>query len=339
MVDHVNGQKPRVYVIGTGGSISFLGDYRTDYINYSYGGKNLTIQQMLERVPEINDFAETLPEQLINVGSTDVSPVHWLQLAQRINQIFRDDPQAAGVAVAHGTATLEETAYFLNLTVKSAKPVVVTGAMRPPTGMGTDADVNLMDCVRVAASPQAACRGVLTVLNNEIQAARDVTKTNSYRLETFRSNELGVLGYADSDEEVVFYRTPVKAHTEAAEFDVDGLAELPRVDIAYAYAGADGVAIKALADAGAPGLVAAGLGSGGSSPEFMLGLREVKARGVQVVIASQTGNGRVMRTRRFTEEGYIVADNLSPKKARILLMLALTATQDPEEIQRMFLTY
>ncbi len=339
MVDHVNGQKPRVYVIGTGGSISFLGDFRTDYINYSYGGNHLTIQQMLERVPEINDFAETLPEQLINVGSTDVSPIHWLQLAQRINQIFREDPQAAGVAVAHGTATLEETAYFLNLTVKSAKPVVVTGAMRPPTGMGTDADVNLMDCVRVAASPDAAGRGVLTVLNNEIQAARDVTKTNSYRLETFRSNELGLLGYADSDEEVVFYRTPVKAHTEAAEFDVDGLDELPRVDIAYAYAGADGVAIKALADAGAPGLVAAGLGSGGSSPEFMRGLREVKERGVRVVIASQTGNGRVMRTRRFTEEGYIVADNLAPKKARILLMLALTITQDPEEIQRMFLTY
>ena len=335
----VNGQKPRVYVIGTGGSISFLGDYRTDYINYSYGGKHLTIQEMLERVPEIDDFAETRAEQLINVGSTDVLPVHWLQLAQRINQIFQDDPQAAGVAVAHGTATLEETAYFLNLTVKSSKPVVATGAMRPPTGMGTDADVNLMDCVRVAASPDSAGRGVLTVLNNEIQAARDVTKTNSYRLETFRSNELGVLGYADSDEEVVYYRTPVKAHTEASEFDVADLDELPRVDIAYAYAGADGVAIKAMADAGAPGLVAAGLGSGGSSPRFMLGLKEAQARGIKVVIASQTGNGRVMRTRRFTEEGYIVADNLSPKKARILLMLALTATQDPEEIQRMFLTY
>lgn len=335
----VNGGKPRVYVVGTGGSISFVGDYRTDYINYSYGNKHLTIQEMLDRVPETNDFAEVVAEQLINVGSTDVSPQHWLQLARRINQIFREDPNAAGVAITHGTATLEETAYFLNLTVKSSKPVVLTGAMRPPTGLGTDADVNLIDCVRVAGCADSAGRGVLTVLNNEIQAARDVTKTNSYRLETFRSNELGFLGYADSDQEVVFYRTPTKAHTAATEFDVDTLEELPRVDIAYAYAGADDLVINALAGAGVPGIVAAGLGSGGSSPQYMLGLRAAKKQGVKVVVATQVGSGRVMRTRRFQEEGYIVADNLAPKKARILLMLALTVTDDPVEIQRIMFTY
>ena len=331
--------RPRVYVIGTGGSISFVGDFRTDYVNYSYSNKHLTIQEMLERVPEINEFAEVVPEQLINVGSTDVQPAHWLSLAQRINQIFREDPQAAGVAITHGTATLEETAYFLNLTVKSDKPVVVTGAMRPPTGMGTDADVNLMDCVRVAAAPQSAGKGVLTVLNNEVQAARDVTKTNSYRLETFRSHELGLLGYADSDGEVVFYRSPTRAHTRDAEFNVDDLARLPRVDIAYAYAGADDLVVQCLADAGVPGIVAAGLGSGGSSPAFMRGLKAAQQRGVRVVIATQTGNGRVIRNRRFAEEGYIVADNLAPKKARILLMLALTVTDSPQEVQRMMLTY
>jgi L-asparaginase len=335
----VSDRKPRVYVIGTGGSISFVGDYRTDYINYSYSNKHLTIQEMLERVPEVQQFAEVVPEQLLNVGSTDVHPAHWLELAKRINQIFRQDPDAAGVAIAHGTATLEETAYFLNLTVKSHKPVVVTGAMRPPTGLGTDADVNLMDCVRVAAAPQSRGRGVLTVLNNEIQAARDVTKTNSYRLETFRSNELGLLGYADSDEEVVFYRTPTKTHTLDTEFDVEHITELPRVDIAYAYAGADDLVIKALAGAGVSGIVAAGLGSGGSPPKFMAGLRSAQRQGMPVVIATQTGNGRVVRTRRFAEDGYIVADNLSPKKARILLMLALTTTSDPAEIQRMMLTY
>ena len=331
--------KPRVYLLGTGGSISFVGDYRTDYINYSYGNQHLSIQEMLERVPEAQEIAEVLSEQLINVGSTDVGPQHWLQLAQRINQIFEGDPDAAGVAITHGTATLEETAYFLNLTVKSHHPVVITGAMRPPTGLGTDADINLIDCIRVAASPESAGRGVLTVLNNEIQAARDVTKTNSYRLETFRSNELGCLGYADSDEQVVFYRTPTRSHTLDTEFQVPEGTELPRVDIAYAYAGADGLVIRALADAGVPGLVAAGLGSGGSSPEFMAALKEAKAAGTKVVIATQTGNGRVMRTRRFQEEGYIVADNLAPKKARILLMLALTRTDDPLEIQRMMLTY
>jgi L-asparaginase len=334
-----SGSKPRVYVIGTGGSISFVGDYRTDYVNYSYRNQHLTIQEMLDRVPEVNNFAEVVAEQLINVGSTDVQPFHWLKLARRINQIFREDAQAAGVAVTHGTATLEETAYFLNLTVRSHQPVVVTGAMRPPTGLGTDADVNLLDCVRVAAAPQSAGRGVLTVLNNEIQAARDVTKTNSYRLETFRSNELGILGYADSDEEVVLYRTPTRRHTQDAEFDVDRIGQLPRVDIAYAYAGADDLVVRSLANAGVPGIVAAGLGSGGSSPAFMKGLRDAQEQGVKVVIATHTGNGRVVRTRRFCEDGYIVADNLYPKKARILLMLALTVTNDSEEIQRMMLTY
>ena len=275
----------------------------------------------------------------MNVGSTDVGPTHWVGLAKRINQIFREDPQAAGIAITHGTATLEETSYFLNLTVKSDKPVVVTGAMRPPTGLGTDADVNMLDCIRVAAAPQAVGRGVLAVMNNEIQAARDVTKTNRYRLETFRSNELGFLGYADSDEQAVFYRSATKTHTKDTEFDVEDLSELPRVDIAYAYAGADGLVVKALADAGVAGIIAAGLGSGGSPSEFTLAMREARRSGIPVVIATQTGNGRVMRTKRFDEQGYIVADNLAPKKARILLMLALTKTNDPEEIQRMMLTY
>lgn len=331
--------KPRVYLVATGGSISFVGRTRTDYTNYSYDGKHLTIEEMLERVPEVHEFAEVQPEQFLNLGSTDVTPEHWLGLAKRINQIFRDDPDAAGVAVTHGTATLEETAYFLNLTVKSSKPVVVTGAMRPPTGLGTDSDVNLMDCIRVAAAPQSAGRGVLTVLNNQIQAARDVTKTNSYRLETFQAPDFGFLGYADSDAEVVYYRRPDRVHTADSEFDVEGIEQLPRVDIAPAYAGADGLVIRALANAGVDGLVAAGLGSGGSPPPYMAALKEVSDAGLPVVIATHTGTGRVMLTRRFTEDGYIVADNLTPKKARILLMLALTKTKDRAEIQRMMLTY
>ena len=335
----VENSKPRVYVIGTGGTISFVGDSRTDYINYSYGNKHLTIEQMLERVPEVQEFADIRSEQLLNVGSTEVLPEHWLTLAQRINRIFQEDPDAAGVAVTHGTATLEETAYFLNLTVKSHNPVVVTGAMRPASGLGTDADVNLLDCVRVAAAPQSAGRGTLTVLNNEIQASRDVTKTNSYRVETFRSNELGFLGYADSDGDVVFYRTPTRAHTLDTEFDVSRVDQLPRVDIAYAYAGADGLVPRAMGDAGVPGIVAAGLGSGGSPSKFMAGLREAREKGSKVVISTHAGNGRVMRTRRFMEDGYIVADNLAPKKARILLMLALTAAEDLAEIQRMMLRY
>ena len=331
--------KPRVYLVGTGGSISFVGRTRTDYINYSYDGKHLTIDELLERVPEAREIAEVRTEQFLNLGSTDVTPEHWLGLAKRINQIFRDDPGAAGVAVTHGTATLEETAYFLNLTVKSSRPVVVTGAMRPPTGLGTDTDVNLIDCIRVAAAPQSAGRGVLTVLNNQVQAARDVTKTNSYRLETFQSPDFGFLGYADSDGQVVFYRRPERAHTIDTEFEVDGVDQLPRVDIAPAYAGADGLVIRALAAAGVDGIVAAGLGSGGSPPPFMAALKEVSDAGLPVVVTTQTGSGRVVLTRRFTEDGYIVADNLTPKKARVLLILALSVTKDRSEIQRMMLAY
>ena len=331
--------KPRVYVIGTGGSISFVGRERTDYINYSYDNKHFTIGELLDRVPEVHEVAEIKSEQFLNLGSTDVLPSHWLGLAQRINEIFAQDSQAAGVAITHGTATLEETAYFLNLTIKSNKPVVVTGSMRPPTGLGTDADLNIIDCVRVAATPNAGGRGVLTVLNNQIQAAREVTKTNSYRVETFRSNDVGLLGYADSDEDVVFYRNSTKIHTSNSEFDAAGLIELPRVDIALAYGGADGLVVEAITNAGVPGIIAAGLGSGGSPPAMTAALKNAMGRGVKVAIATQSGSGRVMRTRRYSEDGYIVADNLSPRKARILLMLALTKTQDTEEIQRMMLEY
>ena len=218
-------------------------------------------------------------------------------------------------------------------------PVVITGAMRPPSALGTDADVNLADSIRVAASPDAIGKGVLTVLNNEIQSARDVTKTNSYRLETFRSNELGFLGYADSDGEVVFYRSPTKSHTLNSEFTLGENDELPRVDIAYAYAGVDGWAINAAVAAGIKGIIAAGLGSGGSPKGYMDALKSARESGVKVVIATHTGNGRVMNTRRFQEDGYIVADNLSPKKARILLMLGLFTTEVSSEIQRMMSSY
>ncbi len=332
-------QLPRVYLFGTGGTISFVAESRTDFANYSYQGRQLTIQEMLARVPEAQDVAEVLPEQVINVGSTEVYPNHWLTLANRINQQLADDAAAAGVAVTHGTATLEETAYFLNLTVLDSRPVAVTGAMRPPSAMGTDADNNLLDAIRIASSPNSAGRGALVVLNNEIQSARDVTKTDSYRVETFQSGHMGFLGYSDSDGQVVFYRRPERRHTADSEFDVSGVDELPQVEIAYAYAGVDGIVVDALVAAGVKGIVAAGLGSGGSPSTFMAALRRAVAAGIPVVISTQVGTGRVLQTRRFVEEGYIVADNLHPKKARILLMLGLTRTSEPAELQRMMLEY
>lgn len=331
--------KPRVYVIGTGGSISCIGESRLDLLNYNYADQHLTIDEMVGRIPEAAQFAEVRAEQFLNVYGGDVLPSQWLALARRINQIFRDDAGAAGVVVTHGTSTLEETAYFLNLTVRSSKPVVVTGAMRPPTGLGTDADINLYDAIRVAACPEAAGKGVLVVLNNEIQAARDVVKTNTSRVETFKSGELGFLGYADSDGQVVFFRASTRAHTAASEFDVDGIAELQRADIAFAYSGVDGVAVKALASAGSAGIVGAGLGSGSAPRAFLDALSAARESGTCVVMASQSGSGRVMAKRAFVERGFAVAGNLPPRKIRILLMLALTQTRDISEIQRMILTY
>lgn len=172
--------RPIVRVIGTGGSIAGVGPDRMDFILYPEIGDHITIQQSLDRVPEIQDFAEVRSEDLVSVGSTAIGAAQWLGLARRINAIFKDETDVAGVAVTHGTATLEETSYFLHLTVKSQKPVVITGAMRPPTALSTDSDLNLLDAVRTAASPDATGLGVLTVLNNEIQCGRDVIKASTF---------------------------------------------------------------------------------------------------------------------------------------------------------------
>ena len=246
-------QRPTVYIVATGGSISAIGPHRLDYILYPELGQRMSIEEVLARVPEVNDVAEIQAENLIRVGSTSIGPKEWLQLAQRINALLSSAHPPQGVVVTHGTATLEESAYFLNLTVKSERAVVVTGAMRPPTALGTDADLNLLDAVRLAACPDAAGRGVLTVLNNEIQSARDVTKSNTSRVETFTSRELGFLGYVDADGQVVFYRNVTRLHTAATPFDIHDTETLPRVDIVYAYGGADGVQIDSLRQHGTDG--------------------------------------------------------------------------------------
>jgi len=180
---------PKVHILGTGGSISGIGPHRLDYTLYPESGKKLTIEQLLARIPEARELAELSGEDVLQVGSPSIGPAEWLQLLQRI------ETTPAAIVITHGTATLEETAYFLHLTVKSGRPVVITGAMRPPTSVGTDADLNLLDAIRLAAAPEAAGRGVLTILNNEIQSARDVTKSNAFRVDTFGSRDFGVLGY------------------------------------------------------------------------------------------------------------------------------------------------
>ncbi|MEE8442343.1 MAG: asparaginase [Dehalococcoidia bacterium] len=227
----MNTMLPKVQILATGGTISGVGRHRLDYVAYGETGQHLTIQELLARVPEVTQVARVEAEQFANVGSPALTPQHWLELAQRINQGFRSDPDLSGVVVTHGTATMEETGYFLNLTVKDPRPVVLTGAMRPASALGTDADVNLLAAVRTAASPSAINQGVMVVLNDQISAAREVSKTNTYRVETFKPGELGLLGYADSDGAVVFYRSPTRRHTHQSAFQVDENTSLPRVDV------------------------------------------------------------------------------------------------------------
>ena len=331
--------RPIVRVIGTGGSIAGVGPDRMDFILYPEIGDHITIQQSLDRVPEIRDIAEVRSEDLVSVGSTAIGAAEWLGLTRRINEIFREEADVAGVAVTHGTATLEETSYFLHLTVKSSKPVVITGAMRPPTALGTDADLNLLDAVRTAACPDAAGLGVLTVLNNEIQCGRDVTKASTFRVETFRPNELGFLGYADSDGKVVFYRAPLRRHTVDTPFLVDDMEGLPRVDIVYAYAGADGLLVDAVRNNRSDGLVLAGFGGGTFPPAVIEAAVRLVEDGIPVVLASRSTAGRVVITPQKEQQGFIVSDNLLPQKARILLMLGLTVTEDRQELQQLFYDY
>ena len=330
--------KPRINIIGTGGSIAGIGLHRFDYTQYAELGKKLTIEQSLDRIPEANDIADIQSENLISIGSGAIGPTEWLRLSHRINNLLKTE-DIDGIVVTHGTATLEETAYFLQLTIKSKKPVVVTGAMRPPTAVGTDADLNLIDAIRVATSPEAVGKGVLTVLNNEIHSARDVQKANTLRIETFRANELGFLGYADSDGQVVFYREPTRRHTSSSAFEVDDITDLPRVDIVYAYGGSDSLLIDAVRRNHSDGMIMTGFGSGTFPPKMLGAGAEAVKEGIPVVLASRSTAGRTVITPRVTTLGFIVADNLQPQKARILLMLGLITSRNNKILQQMFMEY
>jgi L-asparaginase len=329
---------PRVHILGTGGSISGIGPHRLDFTLYPELGKKLTVQQMLERIPEARELAELTGEDVLQVGSPSIGPNEWLQLAGRIHAVF-GDADVKGIVITHGTATLEETAYFLHLTVKSDRPVVVTGAMRPPSALGTDAELNLLDAIRLAAAPEAAGCGVLTILNNEIHSARDVTKSNAFRVDTFDSRDFGMLGYVDSDARVLFYRSVTRPHTAATPFDVRGRKELPRVDMVYSYAGADGVLVDALTARRPDGMVLVGFGGGSYPAAFLDAGKCAVQSGIPVVLATRSWNGRVVITPKKDADGFLVCDDLMPQKARILLMLALSVTREREAIQEMFYKY
>ena len=334
---------PRVRLVATGGTIS----NRT--------GGRLTAADLVGAMPGVEQYARPEYEQFTNVASSQLTLDNWLGLAKRINELFVTDAELAGIVVTSGTDTLEETAYFLNLAVRSDKPVVVVGSMRNPSTLGYEGAANLLEGFRVAASPDARGKGVLVVLNDEINAAREVTKTDALRLSTFQSRPYGVLGVVDADR-VVFYRAPVKRHTAKSEFDLSSVTKLPRVDVILVYQDADGDLIQAAVDRGAKGIVVATAGAGATSGTQRDGEVYAVKKGAIVVTTTRTGSGRIAPPRRGgntappDERGtnaltpdeqrrFIAGEDLLPVKARVLLMLALTKTSDPAEIQRIFSEY
>src|SRR6267154_4222481 len=252
---------PRIAVIGTGGTISSLGDGSLDVLDYPEFGQKLSSEALLDRFPETRLVAESVTVTFRQVGSTAIGPADWLELRALIHRLAGEDPTLAGFVIPHGTATLEETAFFLNLTLGVAQPVVLVGAQRPASALGTDAGTNLVNALQVAGSADARGKGVLVVLNNEIHPARDVVKTSTYRVQTFRSFDFGALGHVDGDGPH-FYRAPLKAHMPDTPFAGREIAALPRVDILYSYAGADGDLVRAAVASGARGLIPAGVAPG-----------------------------------------------------------------------------
>ena len=332
-------KKPVVRVIGTGGTIATVTDDRMDFTNYPETGRRISVADSLKRVPEAGLIADVRSEDLMSEASSNIGPENWPLIARRVNRVFREEPDVDGVVLTHGTGTMEETAYFLQLTVKSSKPVVMTGAMRPASAVGTDADLNLFNAIQVAASPNAGGRGVLVVMNNQIHNGRDVTKTDPLHVETFKDSDTGLLGYCDPDGQVAFYRSVERKHTVDTVFDPEKMDELPRVDIVPTYAGADEMLVNAVRGHGSPGLILAGVGGGSSASPAPRAAMEAMEDGMTVVLASRTANGRVVMTQGKERDGFIVADNLLPHKARILLMLALSVTNDRQAIQQMFYDY
>jgi len=328
---------PRIAVLGTGGTISSLGASSLDVLDYPDFGQKLTCEALLERFPESRLVADPLPVTFRQVGSTDIGPRDWLEIRALIHRLAAEEPAIAGFVIPHGTATLEETAFFLNLTLASVQPVVLVGAQRPASALGTDAGMNLVNALRVAGSADARGKGVLVVLNDEIHAARDVVKTSTYRLQTFRSADFGALGHIDGDG-VHFYRAPTRAHMPDTQFASLDLRALPRVEIIYSYAGADGALVDAAVATGARGIISAGFAPGSPTPEQRAAFERAGQSGIVVVQCSRA-TGRVAPRRRLRESGIVAGLDFSPQKARILLMLALSTTTDVGEIQRAFETY
>ncbi|BBU27434.1 L-asparaginase [Burkholderia sp. THE68] len=325
---------PRIAVLATGGTIAGQAGDASKTAGYKAGV--VGVDKLLDAVPALGSVARIHAEQIASIDSKDMSAALWTTLSRRVTALLAQD-DIDGIVITHGTDTLEETAYLLHLTVKSAKPVVLTAAMRPSTALSADGPLNLLNAVTVAASKDAAGQGVLVAFNNQIHSARDVTKTSTYAVDAFRSPETGALGFVQ-DGRVEFQRTVVRPHTVASEFDVPA-GQWPMVEIVASYADVSRVVVDALAAAGVKGIVVAGTGNGSMHATLTQALIDAAKQGVAVVRASRVGAGHVMRNGAANDDalGSISAGTLNPYKARVLLMLALAS--GVEDLQRVFDMY
>lgn len=329
VADDENPDLPTVVVLATGGTIAGTGAAGK---TTGYAAGQLDVGTLVASAAGITDIANVRGVQVCNVGSDDITDAYWIQIASTINELAADEA-ISGFAVTHGTDTLEETAYFLNLAVKTDKPVVITGAMRPSTATSADGPMNLYQTIALAANPEAAGRGSMVVFSDGIYGGRDVQKVNTFKTDAFNMRDMGCLGYMQ-DDKAYFYTATTKAHTVDSEFDVAGLEGLPAVGVAYFCIDADPGVLDYYA-ANAQGIVIAGAGAGSCSHLWSEKIGALVEEGFPVVDCSRINNGLVSGEDGGMIEGY----NLPPQKAAVLLRLALTLTDDLDEIQRMFKTY
>jgi L-asparaginase len=327
---------PKIRVLGTGGTIAGAQSARN---SDSYKAGSLPIGDLLKAIPEVNLIAEVSAEQVCNVASQTMTNTIWLTLANRLNENLRD-PNVDGVVITHGTDTMEETAYFLSLIARSDKPVVMVGSMRPPTALSADGPMNLYNAIALAADARARGRGVLVVLNDEIYYARDVKKSNTTRLDAFDSPNRGRAGLIENGKAVLFSPS-IFRYGLRSEFSIDGVADLPRVEIVYSYANVGRGMIDFLVSEGVKGIVLAGVGDGNTTDKALAGLKDAVDHGVVVVRSSRTQSGSTHRNVEINDDqmGFIVSEELSPQKARILLMFGLMTTTDKTKLQEYFEEY
>ena len=327
---------PRVIILATGGTIAGQGA-NADRAGYIPG--KVPIEDLLGSIPSIKKIAAIKGEQIASVGSYDVTTEIWISLAKRINEIFANN-EADGVVITHGTDTQEETAFFLNLTITSNKPVVLTGAMRPATAISADGPKNLYDAIVVAGDPTSVGRGVIISFNETLYDANHVVKMNTTHVNSFDSPNTGPIGQV-YDGKVNYYNQALQKIDAHAPFNISSLNDLPKVDIVYMYVDASATAIRALINDEVDGLIIAGSGNGSINKAILQAVETGVKKGIMIVRSSRVASGRVTSTQVFDDEklGTIAANNLNPQKARILLMLALTVTKDKNIIREIFLSY